>query len=281
MAADAQMMSHFYSPLHHMYHSMHSSPLHPHSRYPAPGMETKYPGNGYPEQKYDPGQAHQGDSSPGLTTQPPTLTPGPGKVGQSSPGSSPHQPPVSSMEAGAGYHGGHAEAGVDRAYLTPPPGHPGHVTPEMRDIKPVPGHHDSGMAGPGANMAASEDKDLSESSIEGPEVSGRGDEKSEYSVAGGHLGAGHDTGCHGHGGGGSGYYNHSDLSHPSYGGYSTAGPFPLSSPLARPRSNKNKSNSGKMTADTDIRAEKCKMRSQSCCTQNKVMLSRDEVEEWE
>ena len=45
--------------------------------------------------------------------------------------------------------------------------------------------------------------------------------------------------------GGSGYYSHSDLSHPSYGGYSTAGPFPLSSPLARPRSNKNKSNSGK------------------------------------
>ena len=32
MAADAQMMSHFYSPLHHMYHSMHSSSLHPHSR---------------------------------------------------------------------------------------------------------------------------------------------------------------------------------------------------------------------------------------------------------
>ena len=44
MAADAQMMSHFYSPLHHMY-----SPLHP-ARYPA---EQKYmPDQKYPDQKY-------------------------------------------------------------------------------------------------------------------------------------------------------------------------------------------------------------------------------------
>ena len=240
MAADAQMMSHFYSPLHHMYHSMHSSGLHPHSRYPGPapgsGME-KYPGNGYPEQKYDP-QGHPGEASPSVG-QPPALTPGPGKAGQPSPGSSPHhQPPASgAMEAGAGYHGGHQDQ-VDRPYLTPPA--PGHVTPEMRDIKPVPGHHES-MTGP----MTSEEKDLSESSIEGPEVGGRGEEKTEYSVGavGGHLGGGHDMGHQG--GGGSGYYSHSDLSHPSYGGYSTAGPFPLSSPLARPRSNKNKSNSGR------------------------------------
>ena len=142
------------------------------------------------------------------------------------------------MEAGPGYHGGHQPDQVDRPYLTPPA--PGHVTPEMRDIKPVPGHHEN-MAGP----MTSEEKDLSESSIEGPEVGGRGEEKSEYSVGGvgGHLGTGgHDMGGHQ---GGSGYYSHSDLSHPSYGGYSTAGPFPLSSPLARPRSNKNKSNSGR------------------------------------
>ena len=120
MAADAQMMSHFYSPLHHMYPSMHSSGLHPHSRYPAPGSgKEKYPGNGYPEQKYDP-QGHPGDSSPSVP-QPPTLTPGPVKTGQPSPGSSPHhQPPASrALEAGAGYHGGHQQE-VDRPYLTPP-----------------------------------------------------------------------------------------------------------------------------------------------------------------
>ncbi|XP_023329723.1 uncharacterized protein LOC111702307 [Eurytemora carolleeae] len=46
MAADAQMMSHFYSPLHHMYGSLH----HP-TRYPT---EQKYPDQKYPavEQKY-------------------------------------------------------------------------------------------------------------------------------------------------------------------------------------------------------------------------------------
>ena len=197
----------------------------------------KYPTNGYPEQKYDPVQADQprtpaGDPHvPGLTPLPPPSAGGqPGGGGhvtkcQNSPGSSPlhgggHEP--------SSYH---PHDSHDRNYLTPPgPGQTpaaGHVTPEMRDIKPQP-HHDQNL---------DTDKDLSESSIEGPNE--RSEEKSEY--PGGHL---HDSNYPG-AGVGSGYYNH-DLSHPSYGGYSTAGPFPLSSPLSRPRSNKNKANSGKI-----------------------------------
>ena len=39
-------------------------------------------------------------------------------------------------------------------------------------------------------------------------------------------------------------YQQTDLGHPGYGGYSTAGPFPLTSPLSRPRSSKAKSQSG-------------------------------------
>ena len=209
-AADAQMMSHFYSPLHHMYHSMHSSSLHPHGRYPGMEVGAKYPG-GYPEQKYDPGQAEANSVSSGEVgryTEPgkqniPSLTP---KLSQTSPGSSPHQVENSN------YHQ-HEES---RSYpcLTPPAGQ---VTP---DIKP---HHEQPVA--------DTEKELSESSIEAP------GERPEDSSS--HLG-GHEAGY----GASSGYYHHSDLSHPSYGGYSTAGPFPLSSPLARPRSNKNKANSG-------------------------------------
>ena len=185
----------------------------------------KYPSNGYPEQKYDPVQAETGASS-GVSTLPPA----PGQVtkcSQPSPGSSPHHP--TPLDTSYHPHENH-----DRGYLTPPgqaPGPaPGHVTPELRDIKPQPQHD---------NANIDTDKDLSESSIEGPNE--RSDDKSEYHGSS-HLG-GHEAGYQGSGG--SGYYHHSDLSHPSYGGYSTAGPFPLSSPLARPRSNKNKANSGK------------------------------------
>ena len=41
-------------------------------------------------------------------------------------------------------------------------------------------------------------------------------------------------------------YQQTDLGHPGYGGYSTAGPFPLTSPLSRPRSSKAKSQSGEL-----------------------------------
>ena len=179
----------------------------------------KYPPSaGYPEQKYDPVQAEGSTASvgevgryDGTKHSLPTIT---AKCGGASPGSSPHQ----SVET-SGYHQ-HEE---NRSYLTPPAGQ---VTP---DIKP---QHDQNLA--------EADKDLSESSIEAPVE--RPEEKvGEFSgSSSSHLGS-HEAG---YGGSSSGYYHHSDLSHPSYGGYSTAGPFPLSSPLARPRSNKNKSNSG-------------------------------------
>merc|ERR1719228_90837 len=57
----------------------------------------------------------------------------------------------------------------------------------------------------------------------------RNDDKVEFPSS--HVGAGQEY---------PGYYQQPDLSHPSYGGYSTAGPFPLSSPLSRPRSHKCK-----------------------------------------
>ena len=206
------MMSHFYSPLHHMYHSMHSSSLHPHGRYPGMEVGGKYPGSGYPEQKYDPGQGEASSVSGGGEVgryeagkhNIPSLS---GKCGQTSPGSSPHQAVETSS-----YHQ-HEE---NRSYpcLTPPAGQ---VTP---DIKP---HHEQPVT--------DTEKDLSESSIEAP---GERPEESSSHLGGGEAGYGTS----------SGYYHHSDLSHPSYGGYSTAGPFPLSGSLARPRSNKNKSNSG-------------------------------------
>ena len=215
------MMSHFYSPLHHMYHTMHSSSLHPHGRYPGMEVGGKYPpsSGGYPEQKYDPVQA-EGSNTGSVevgrydgskhSSQLPTIT---AKCGGPSPGSSPHQ--------GEPQYHQHEE---NRSYLTPPAGQ---VTP---DIKP---QHDQNL--PEA------DKDLSESSIEAPGE--RPEEKvGEFSGSSSSHLASHEAGYGG--GSASGYYHHSDLSHPSYGGYSTAGPFPLSSPLARPRSNKNKSNSG-------------------------------------
>ena len=48
---------------------------------------------------------------------------------------------------------------------------------------------------------------------------------------------------------GYGGYQQTDLGHPGYGGYSTAGPFPLTSPLSRPRSSKAKSQSGEIFWD--------------------------------
>ena len=184
---------------------------------------SKYPS--YPEQKYDPSaEQRQADKCGGAA----------------SPSSSPHGHGGNGGPLDTGYHGqqqqGHSDH--DRAYLTPPA--PGHVSPDtMRDIKPVPAP-EPGQQPSTNNGLTDTDKDLSESSIDAPDVaSSRSDDKDYAGHNGAGLAPGHDYQ-------GSGYYgHHADLSHPSYGGYSTAGPFPLSSPLSRPRSNKNKANSGK------------------------------------
>ena len=206
-------------------------------------------GAGYPEQKYDPvqeaGAGAMGETKPGHMG-------GEGRAAlaspkQLSPGSSPHhhQPQYEHAPPPQPPHD----------YLTPPSGAGagagagGHVTPDtMRDIKPPPPQQqqpDTAATFQPPPASVDTDKEqLSESSIEAPEVPRSEDGgKSEY---GGHGGlGGHEAGYGGGAGGGGGYYgHHADLAHPSYGGYSTAGPFPLSSPLARPRSNKNKSNSG-------------------------------------
>jgi len=210
MAADAQMMSHFYSPLHHMW----GSSLHP-SRYPA--MDSKY--QNY-EQKYpasdpnDPRYSISDHKYNDIHEQKHHL---PQKC-QTSPGSSPQQ----SMDA-ASYPAGHPGATHEesRSYITPP----GQVSPtELRDIKPLHAavSHD--------NDKDVNDSDIMKSSIDQP--NDRNDDKVEFPSS--HVVPGQEY---------PGYYQQQDLSHPSYGGYSTAGPFPLSSPLSRPRSNKTKAQS--------------------------------------
>jgi len=210
MAADAQMMSHFYSPLHHMW----GSSLHP-SRYPA--MDAKY--QNY-EQKYptseptDPRYPISDHKYNDIHEQKHHL---PQKC-QTSPGSSPQQnldpTPYPPNHPGAP----HEES---RNYMTPP----SQVSPtELRDIKPL---HEAASHD---NDKDVNDSDIMKSSLDQP--NDRNDDKVEFPSS--HVGAGQEY---------PGYYQQPDLSHPSYGGYSTAGPFPLSSPLSRPRSNKTKAQS--------------------------------------
>jgi hypothetical protein len=202
MAADAQMMSHFYSPLHHMW----GSSLHPRGYPPA---DPKY--QQYPEQKYPVGEQGLDPRYPGDPALPPAHP--------AAPPEQKHQlaPPSPSSPAGP--------PPLDPAYAPPPllPPHdashrymtpPGQLSPQ--ELK-----HEAG---------GGEEKDA----VEGQEQ----DRGAEEKVEGGGYG--------GHGQEYNGYYQQPDLGHPGYGGYSTAGPFPLSSPLARPRSSKAKSQSGNL-----------------------------------
>ena len=211
MAADAQMMTHFYSPLHHMW----GSSLHP-SRYPTTAMDSKY--QNY-EQKYpsseptDPRYPHSDQKYNDIQEQKHHL---PQKC-QGSPGSSPQQ----NMESYSSGHPGttHEET---RSYIAPP----GQLSPtELRDIKPLHEavNHD--------NDKDVNDSDIMKSSIDQP--NDRNDDKAEFPSS-------HGVPEY------PGYYHQPDLSHPSYGGYSTTGPF--SSPLSRPRANKTKAQSGKSTS---------------------------------
>jgi len=205
MAADAQMMSHFYSPLHHMW----GSSLHPRS-YP-PAEPSKYPQQ-YPDQKY-PG-------AEGYPSDPPPHAPHPVQEQKhhlpptSSPSSSPHQHPSAHEPYPPPILTSH-----DPRYMTPP----GQVSPQEMKHEAV---------------AATDDKDNQEErSAEDKDALGANGgygEKVEAS-AGGYPGN-HSTEY-------NGYYQQPELAHPGYGGYSTAGPFPLTSPLARPRSSKAKSQS--------------------------------------
>jgi len=205
MAADAQMMSHFYSPLHHMW----GSSLH-HRSYP-PSDPAKYPQQ-YPEQKYPPSDPYPSEAPPSSSSSshlvqeqkhhlpPPT----------SSPSSSPHnnQHPTLPPHEASSYpppllppH--------DPRYMTPP----GQLSPQ--DMK-----HETNTG---------EEKEISE-----PQDAPPPEEKVETSVYSSDYSK---VEYNGYG------YQQTDLGHPGYGGYSTAGPFPLTSPLSRPRSSKAKSQS--------------------------------------
>jgi len=226
MAADAQMMSHFYSPLHHMW----GSTLHPASRYPSmtggdPSVTpSKY--QNYPEQKYGGSDSvdtrYPQTSDPKYENLPDQKHQLPQKC-QPSPPSSPQNHALNGAPSSAFPNLPPSNASQhqdsNRHYLTPP----GQVSPnEMRDIKPL---HDSSsipVASHEKNIA--ETSDMMKTSIDHPQA----DDKVEYPGSQEYPG----------------YYHQPDLSHPGYGGYSTAGPFPLNSPLSRPRqSSKTKAQS--------------------------------------
>ena len=207
MAADAQMMSHFYSPLH-----MWGSSLH-HRSYPPsdPGVP-KYPQQYPAEQKYPPGDPSLDPRYPSETNASSLPTSHPVQEQKhhlptsSSPSSSPHHHPAvhdTSYAPPPLLSSSH-----DPRYMTPP----GHVSPQEMKHEAVSGE---------------------EKEIPDPHEAERGPEEKVESA----YSTGHSNEY-------NGYYQQTDLGHPGYGGYSTAGPFPLSSPLARPRSSKAKSQSG-------------------------------------
>ena len=232
MAADAQMMSHFYSPLHHMW----GSSLH-HRSYP-PSEPAKYPQQ-YPEQKYPPSDPYPSEAPPSSSSSNHQVAqeqkhhlPAP----NSSPSSSPHNtnqhPPLAPHDS----YPPPLLPPHDPRYMTPP----GQLSPQ--DMK-----HE---ANTGEEKEISEPQDAPPpeekvcitvvvfwySSIAHPVLL-----KVETSVYSSDYSK---VEYNGYGG-----YQQTDLGHPGYGGYSTAGPFPLTSPLSRPRSSKAKSQSGEIFWD--------------------------------
>ena len=182
MAADAQMMSHFYSPLHPVW----GSSLHPRGYSTADPSTPKYPQQYPGEQKYHPTDPLEPRYPE--TTQEQKHQQGPHSSPPSSPQhQAPYVPPPSISET------------PDPRFLIPP----GQASP--RELK-----HE---------VVGGEEKEISDPTVE---------EK---------------------GGGGyySGYYpGVQEVG--GYGGYTTAGPFPLSSPLARaPARSKAKNTSGEQT----------------------------------
>ena len=228
MAADAQMMSHFYSPLHHMW----GSSLH-HRSYP-PSDPGKYPGQQYPDQKYPP-------SEPGY----PSEAPPPSSSSHLVQEQKHHLPTSSSPSSSPHTNQNNPALPQDANYPPPllPPHDPRYITPPGQ-LSPQDMKHEANTG---------EEKEISQ-----PEDAPPPEEKvcimylslyflscvflqvetnvypSDYSK----------VEYNGYGG-----YQQTDLGHPGYGGYSTAGPFPLTSPLSRPRSSKAKSQSGEIFWD--------------------------------
>jgi hypothetical protein len=242
------MMSHFYSPLHHMYGSLHAPRYPVDQKYPPPPLlEQKYHqypagGNGGEDQtdlRY--GAAAAGEKYPesGDSKMPPCHKP------ISSP-----SPLVSQQQQQAAGGGSYA----DRHFLSSPAAAAGGglSAPGGEDVKPLDklqlqqhqlhNHH--------------QDKSSESSDYESKEGGG-----------GGYTPEQAGSGLYSPGGGGGGYYHQpgnaelvpggespDHLAHPAYGGYSTTFGG-LANPLVRPRSNKNKTQAGalKKMADSEKR----------------------------
>ena len=259
MAADAQMMSHFYSPLHHMYG------LPPASRYPPPPADQKYspdpkfgleksPASSYPDQKYIGGGGEMDPKFGGS---------GGGGIYNSSAGNlySPADkssyPESSSVEkAGtppALMPGNYEDARMHYAN-TPPMDQAAAGGGEPPDVKPTLHHHNH------ENNGNKPERENKQEAKDFAAADGCKDPGTESSSGGG----GYDTpasnnSCYhsggyyvpGNGGGGTAEAMAAGMAeghpgHPAYGGYSTcgSGPFGLEAALARPRVNKNKAQTG-------------------------------------
>jgi hypothetical protein len=184
MAADAQMMSHFYNPLHHMYGSLHSS------RYPVgPGSADKYAGAGNSGE-------YIGDTS--------RYMPGTGGSLENGGDRSPSTPLQQSYD--------------DRQYLTPPASGGN----EMLEVKPLPhlmkedkivkdeiGQH-GGIDNTGGNGS-----DKTNSQYPAPADSSTDYSGQYYAAVNPHIG-GNDPIAAAH-------TDLSHPGHPAYGGYYTTG----------------------------------------------------------
>ena len=246
----AQMMSHFYSPLHHMYGSLHSP------RYP---VDQKYPPPALLEQKYSDPKYHQyatsGGGVPSGEDQQELRYPGE-KYPDSGSDTKMHcHKPISSPPPPAGQQV--AGQYSDRHFLNESAG----AELVSEDVKPLDKlqHGDSKVVmqhqlhNNQHHNHHQQDKGSSESSdYESKEGGGYTPEAAGGGGGGGGLYSPEASGYyHQQAGGSSSGADLStaggqspDLSHPTYGGYSTTGAFGLASPLVRPRSNKNKSQAG-------------------------------------
>jgi len=241
------MMSHFYSPLHHMYGSLHAPRYPVDQKYPPPPLlEQKYvdPAGGGKYHQYPTGGEDQSDLRYGTGEKYPES--GDSKMHghkpiSSSPSLPPHQQPL-----GGSY--------AERHFLSSPVGGPAAGGEDVKPLDKLQLHH---------QLHQHQDKS-SESS----------DYESKESAAGGGGYTPEQAGSAGlYSPGGGGYYQPSsgelgaggdspDLAHPAYGGYSTTGAFGgLTSPLVRPRSNKNKSQAGETQSGKVLYSEEHKFRS--------------------
>jgi hypothetical protein len=235
------MMSHFYSPLHHMYGSLHAP------RYP---VDQKYPPPPLLEQKYH--QYPAGGNAGGEEQT--DLRYGAATAGEKYPDSgdskmhpchkpisSPSPSSLSQQQQQAAASGSYAE----RHFLSSPAaaGGGGLSAPGGgEDVKPL----DKLQLQQHQLHHPHQDKSSESSDYESKEAGGYTPEQ-----------AGSGSGLYSPGGGGGGGYYHQPgngelvpggespdhLAHPAYGGYSTTFGG-LANPLVRPRSNKNKTQAG-------------------------------------